>query len=242
MKDLISLLNGKKTYFTIFIAVILLAGQWAHKWVVPQEIYGLLLAMVAAFLRHGMTTEAEGNGGGAADRQAGIAPGAIASVLLVGSLCVGITACMTSKVVSVTPGGTNAQGGVFSPVTNTVTIVDTNNLALDCLGIQGLVAGATVGARMAATNAIPALQDAQTALGGLLDGANAGSVQQILEALGKSDDASLASAFAPIVTTASTIEQALLAKYGTTVAGQISIAITRAVYNGISLGLAGLAK
>lgn len=251
MKQFIEFLEGKKTYFTVVVALVLLCGQWAHKWTLPNEVYGVLAAVAMAFLRHGLATSTDADDGKSpmANGKGGASGGgaALAGVLLlfgIGCLAmaVAIGGCMTSRVVTITPGGTNATtGSITGPATNTVTIVNTNNLQLDCLAIQGLAAGATVGARLADTNTIPYLQDAQTAMGGLLNGASEGSTAQILDALGQSGNTNLATAFAPVVAAASSIEQGLLAKYDTSVAGQISVAITRAVYNGISLGLAGTA-
>lgn len=48
-------LNGKKTHLTGALVILLLVGQWAKWWVIPAEVYGVLLSLGLIFLRHGIS-------------------------------------------------------------------------------------------------------------------------------------------------------------------------------------------
>jgi hypothetical protein len=145
------------------------------------------------------------------------------------ALCAG---CLTSKQTSVTQG---ASG----PVTNTVTVVNQANLLLDSSVLQGATAIAVSVAVQKDPSVVPALKDAQTALTGILNGASTNSASQILSTLGQSSNPALAAEITPLVGTVSGLEQSLLAKYGTNVTGQITIALAKAVNAGFATGLAG---
>ena len=64
---------------------------------------------------------------------------------------------------------------------------------------------------------------------------------QTTKLLGANGNPALAQQVTPLIGQVSVLEQQLLAKYGQGVTGQISVAIAKAVYNGIVVGLAGLA-
>jgi hypothetical protein len=54
MKALLDWLDGKKTYLTCAAGGIALFGSWQGWWKLPPEIYGCLMALALAFLRHGV--------------------------------------------------------------------------------------------------------------------------------------------------------------------------------------------
>ena len=153
---------------------------------------------------------------------------------------VAATGCMTSKISTITPAATNTVTGVVFPaVTNTVTSVNTNNLMLDASVLQGLTAIAVSEAVQRDPSCVQPLKDAQTALDGILNGANTNTTTQVVALLGSGSNPVLVSEISPLIGTLSSLEQTLLNKYGSGVSGQISIALTRAVLAGITVGLAG---
>lgn len=145
--------------------------------------------------------------------------------------------CMTSSTPVVTSSTNSA--GLVTLMTNTVTTVNQANLALDSAILQGAVTVYLSVAVNKDPSIVPALKDAQLGLTGVLNGANTNSVSQILTALKQSSNPTLAAAMAPIVNDISVYEQAMLAKYGTTVSGQISIAFAQAVNGGLAVVLVG---
>jgi hypothetical protein len=161
---------------------------------------------------------------------------AVTAMVLAAGLFAG---CMTSKTTTVTPGGTTAGGVVFGPVTNTVTTVNEANLALDCGVLQGLVAAGVSIVVQKEPGSIPALKDAELALDGILNGANTNTTAQALALLGSNSNPVLASEITSLMQVGSALEQKLLAKYGQSVTGEISLALTKAVYGGLVIGLAG---
>ena len=155
------------------------------------------------------------------------------------ALCAGLLAlagcisgCMTTKTPVVTPG---VNGG--PPTTNIVVTVNQANLAMDCAGIQ---AATTIAVSEVASNqqAVAILTDFNLVLSGIINGANSNSVPQVMALLGKNGNAAIQQEITPLVAAASQLEQQLLNKYGATVSGQITIAIAKAVSNGIAVGLA----
>ncbi|HYG23368.1 MAG TPA: hypothetical protein VEH04_11345 [Verrucomicrobiae bacterium] len=54
MQNLITLLNGKKTYGTVAAVFGLLFGSWQGWWKVPDEIYAALFALALGFIRAGV--------------------------------------------------------------------------------------------------------------------------------------------------------------------------------------------
>lgn len=160
----------------------------------------------------------------------------LAAALLSGCL----TGCMTSKTTTVTPGGTNSVTGAgYLPVTNTVVTVNQANLTLDCGVLQGITAGAVSVVVAKEPGSIPALKDAAVALDGILNGANTNTTAQVIGLLGGNANPVLNTEVTSLLSTVSALEQQLLAKYGPMVGGQIALAITRAVSEGLVTGLAG---
>ena len=159
----------------------------------------------------------------------GVAVGTIGLILI-------SQGCVTSKTAMVTGDATTG----FS--TNIVVTVNTNNLALDCAGIQVVTAVGVNAALNASHNdpgVINALKNAQVALGGILNGTNPQTTSQVVALLNAQGNPALTQQVTQLVQSLSAVEQNLLAKYGATVAGQISVAITQAVYSGLTVGLAG---
>jgi hypothetical protein len=145
------------------------------------------------------------------------------------------TGCMTSKQSTVTEATNSA--GVISYQTNVVTVVNQANLDLDCAGIQAATGLAVSMALQKDPAAKPALVNIQTALSGILQGANTNSVKQIATLIGSSTNPAVAANLTPLVSTMSTLEQSLIQKYGASTGGQIGLAIATAISNGINSGL-----
>jgi hypothetical protein len=142
---------------------------------------------------------------------------------------------MTSKTTTVTQ-STNSAGAVTS-ATNVVVTVNQANLALDCAGIQaatGIAVSLTLQKDPAAK---PEIQNIQTALSGILNGAGTNSVNQIATLIGSSKNAAVVANLTPVVNSMSSLEQSMIAKYGAAVGGQFGLAIATAISNGINSGL-----
>ena len=152
---------------------------------------------------------------------------------------VAMSGCMTESAQVVTPPSTNAQGVVVGPQTNTVVTVNTNNLILDCAGIQIIAMGATMAVVDQDQTAEPEVRAAQVSLGAALKGANPNTVGQVMASLGQSTNAVMLVQMGKITQGVSAMEQQLLAKYGPTVGGQIGLGIAQAVYDGMTSGLVG---
>ena len=138
------------------------------------------------------------------------------------------TGCLTSRTQTVSGG-----------VTNTIVTVNAANLALDSAGIEAVtsIAVSTVVAKD--PSVIPALKNAKTVLDGILNGSSPQTTAQVLAMLQAQNNASLSNEITSLVSSVSTLEQNLLAKYGESVAGQISVALTKAISAGLAVGLAG---
>jgi hypothetical protein len=151
--------------------------------------------------------------------------------------CIGLlllaVGCMTTTTVT---SSTNAVG-VVTKQTNVLVTVNAANLALDCAAIQTLT-GLTVSVTLFKDpSAKVALQDISTAITGIIAGANTNSVSQLAALFGSQTNAAVLANLAPVVSSASSLEQSLLKKYGAVVGAQIGLAIITAVGNGITAGL-----
>ena len=146
--------------------------------------------------------------------------------------------CVAQKHQVVTGSGTT--GDPFT--TNTVWQVNTNNLLLDSAILS---VGTSVAVNTAINGShndpgvIAALKNAQVGLGGILNGTNPQTTAQVVEILKAQGNPALVQQVTDMTGAISGLEQQLLAKYGVTVAGQISVALTKAVYSGLTVGLAG---
>lgn len=233
---------------SVFLSLIVAGAglQAGSSWRAFFQIFcAALLTHVLAFLKDHPVDGISFDDSNNSNSMKKIVPLLIFAILALGALAL-VPGCMTSKITTVTPGGTNDQGVAFAPSTNTVTIVNTNNLQLDASIIKRGTAAILVGvlkipAVQKDTAVIPALKDAQTALNGILDGSNSQTTQQVLDTLGQSSNQALASQIGPLIDFASAGEQALIAKYGSgPVAGQISVAVARAVRDGLTTALASV--
>ena len=54
LKAMLDWIDGRKTYLTCAGAGALLFGSWQGWWKLPPEIYGALMALAIACLRHGV--------------------------------------------------------------------------------------------------------------------------------------------------------------------------------------------
>lgn len=54
LTELLKLLAGKKTYFTVGLLFLVIFGKWNNWWTVPEEVYVILLGAAMAFLRSGV--------------------------------------------------------------------------------------------------------------------------------------------------------------------------------------------
>lgn len=135
-----------------------------------------------------------------------------------------MSGCLTSKQTSVTNG-----------VTNVVVTVNQTTLALDCAAIQ-FGTGELVSQFAKNPQNLVALNDAKIALDGILTGATTNNTQQAL-ALLKLSTPALQQQAQGLINAVSQLEQQLLAKYGATVTGEITLAIATAIDRGFATGL-----
>jgi LysM repeat protein len=140
--------------------------------------------------------------------------------------------CLTSKKQVVT--GTTATG--FTP--HTVVTVNQAVLDADCLVVKVVATQATQRLAAKGGGTVQTLRDIETALNGIISGANTGSAGQVIKLIGvKPNDTATADEVTQLVKDLSDYEQSLIQKYGATVAGQISLAIAKAVYAGMAAAL-----
>lgn len=147
-------------------------------------------------------------------------------------ICMVGPGCATTKTTTITQ-TTNTAGAVVD-TTNVVTSVNQAILAVDCAGVQSGVQLAVAFAVGKDPSAIPVLQNIQTALSGILNGASSGSVTQIATLLKSQSNTNLVTALGPVVNGLSSLEQNLLQKYGSTVSGEITVAVATAISKGIT--------
>ena len=150
-----------------------------------------------------------------------------AGLILVAALA-SVTGCVTSKRQVVTNG-----------VTNTVVVVNEANLAFDAAGLQAATAVAVNAVLARDPSAVGPLKTAQTVLAGVLNGTSPQTTAQVIALLKAQNNSALNQEMTTLVGEISALEQKLLAQYGATVAGEISVALTKAVYSGLTVGLAG---
>lgn len=155
------------------------------------------------------------------------------TAILLAVSAIAFTGCLTSKTQTVT--GTAATG--FS--TNTVTTVNEANLALDSAGLQSMTAISVSMLVNKNAGLVPPLKNAQVALDGILNGSNPQTTAQVLAMLKAQNNADMTTEITSLVTSVSQLEQDLLKKYGASVAGEITVALVRAVDRGLIVGLAG---
>lgn len=150
------------------------------------------------------------------------------------------TGCLLSHTATVTPGGTNSVTGVYTgPVTNTVTTVNEANLALDSAALEAVASIAVSTVVSKDPSVIPVLKNAHTILDGILNGSNPQTTAQVLAMLKAQNNPTLTSEVNSLIGAANTLEQSLLAKYGQGVAGEITMALAKAINAGLATGLAG---
>ena len=142
----------------------------------------------------------------------------------------GMTGCATKTVV--TPATATA------PAT-TNTVVNAANLAIDALVVQNVAAIGLPILIQKDPSVLPELKDASLALNLVLNGATTNTLNQVLAALGKSANTNLAATVAPYIVVVNSEQQALLTKYGSGVAGQITLALATAFNNGLTTALVG---
>lgn len=155
----------------------------------------------------------------------------LTSIILVAALAAAtaptLVGCMTSQVQTPGPKGT----------TTTVTVVNTNNLALDASALQAVTAttvSLVVAKYPSTTNEF---RTAHIILDGVINGSNPQTTAQVLSMLKASSNPVLASEISSLIGSLSAAEQTLLQKYGAEVAGQIALALARAVDAGIVVGI-----
>jgi hypothetical protein len=142
-----------------------------------------------------------------------------------------LVGCVTSKVTSVDP---------KTGQTNTVTVVNEANLALDCEAITLGAAGTVTVVLKQSKNdpgVVKALTDAHIALDGVLHGGNTNTTQQIMGLLQSSNNPYLSKAALSFIGTLSTLEQKWLQGASATVTGEVTTRFAQAVDDGLELGL-----
>lgn len=159
-----------------------------------------------------------------------------------GALCLFASGCLTTKTTTITPGGTNSQGQVFGPVTNTVTTVNQANLQLECAALKlvGTPAVTYVLANDKSGEVRPIVMNIQMALNGTLNGLNGdtnivGTINNLI-----SKNAMVQAQFTPLVQAADALRAQLLAKYGSVVSVQISLSILQADLDIVTAALAAV--
>lgn len=162
-----------------------------------------------------------------------------AGLILVAALASAFTGCMFHKTTTVTPGGTNTLGVYIGPVTNVTYTVDEVALAADAMGLTTIIAGGTAAYIQKDPSAIQPLKTAELALNDVASGISTQSVNDVFGKLKAASNPALAEQVKSFMAQASALEQSLLTKYGKTVAGEISIALTKAAAQGLAVGLAG---
>ncbi len=139
--------------------------------------------------------------------------------------------CLLSKQAVVT---SNGAGGF---TTNIVTVVDEANLAIDASVLEVVTATAVIRFKNN-PQVVSALQDAHKALDGIIEGSNSATTQDVINILKIQGNSQLTDEVSSLVKIISLEEQKLIVKYGSSVAGKIALAVTRAVDAGIVIGLA----
>lgn len=153
------------------------------------------------------------------------------SIVLLGALA--FTGCLTKRTSTVT--GTAATG--FT--TNTVTTVNEDNLAIDSAVFQSVVTTATALLVQHDPASAAPLRTAQRALDDVVNGVSQQSVNDVLGKLKAQGNPVVAQQVDSLLKAASAIEQKLVMKYGSSVAGEITIALVRAADAGLVVGLQG---
>lgn len=161
----------------------------------------------------------------------------VISVALLATAIVSLTqtGCVTTKTTTVTAGTNSA--GLATLTTNVVVTVNQANLALDCAGIQAATGLTVAEVLQKDPTARPVIVDVQTGLNGILNGATPATTAQAEALITKSNNAAVTAQLTPIINNMSSLEQSLIKKYGAGVGGQIAVAVTTAVLNGINAGL-----
>lgn len=144
-----------------------------------------------------------------------------------------LTGCLLSKKTTVTG---NAATGF---TTNTVVVVNEANLALDSVILQGATSIAVAPLVSKYPNLVQPLRDAHVALDGIINGGNTNTSQQVIAMLKAQNNPALTEQINLLMQNVSKVEQDLLAKYGVTAAGEITISLARAIDAGLVIGLAG---
>lgn len=160
----------------------------------------------------------------------------IALAILVTGFAILATGCAWKKTTTVT------GSAVTGFTTNVTYSVNTNNLNLQKTIIAAGTTEAvtlTLGATKNDPAIVSALKNAQTALDGILHGSNQLTRDQVIAILKAQNNPTLSQQVDQLVQTISGYEQDWIAQFGQSVAGQISVAYTQAVYTGLSVGLAG---
>jgi hypothetical protein len=160
-----------------------------------------------------------------------------ASVLIAGTLSViAFSGCLTNKTPVITGPSTNSATGVITgPTTNEVTTVNEANLTLDASVLQLVGTPALIYALEKDPSARPIVLDIQVALTGAINGANTNVVSEINRLVG--GDTALQASILPLIQGASSLEQSLLAKYGSVAGVQITQAILTADLNIVNAAL-----
>lgn len=249
MKAFLNALPGYKTYITVAVASFLLFGSWQHWWIIPVEVYGMLAALVAAFIRAGLTREIAAIGSDAAAPATApapvrdtSAPGAAGKVI-VGLVAAAALWMLTASVMTGCSTETSSTG-------TKVTVVNTNEVNLSAAVLKGGVALATRFFAGQDTNAVPIFQDIGAGLQGVITGSTATNsiagaptaLSTATDALNKyvGQNAAVDGFIGLILPEMAVYEQKLIALFGATVAGEIILPELKAISDGIAAGLAPL--
>ncbi|MBU6231586.1 hypothetical protein KGP36_02865 [Patescibacteria group bacterium] len=145
------------------------------------------------------------------------------------SVVVFLAGCAITRTPTVTA---NPNGGF---TTNVVVSVNQTALSFDCLAVQAVV---SLGAQQVVQhdpNSTAVIHDIERALSSTLSGANHADASTIIGLVGASNASPVTqSQITQLVQYVSNAEQALIQKYGVTVAGQVTLAIVKSVLAGLT--------
>lgn len=157
--------------------------------------------------------------------------------------CIGLFFAGVIALLVLTGCGSLTQPQPVAGTTNTVQVVNTNQLNIDAAGVQVIAQSSATAALLLPQTTAPARQvltDINIVLEGVISGATTNSPSEVAALITSkaSEDAQIAEALAPVISYLSSIEQTALAKYGTANWLIISKAFAKAISTGNTLALA----
>ena len=132
---------------------------------------------------------------------------------------------------------TNVVNGVTNVTTVTNVTVNQATLAVEELATQGGVAALVTALIDKDPKAVPAIQDLQITLNGVLNGASTNSTAQLVATWQKKQDPALVAELTPLVNLFSSAEQNVVTKLNTSPQGQVAFALAQSGESGVTMAL-----